>query len=218
MKFNYAFFLVEADPALALVKQHIADRQRVRGSVADLAKELGVSTGTTDRDSYHMVSVNFPGERHPDFTKPDRKGRSWPKKGTAWARRFAEQPRATPSSDLIRKAFDPVDSLRWTQGDSQGWHCIGNPFAPSTFLYTGPDGPYVMLVPDLPLAIKELEAEGKKVEIPDNVLAHPQGPAGHPAWNMIFPGCRRIDPEEWDILVAQEKLARRRSGDEVTDD
>lgn len=192
-------FMIESGRALELVKQHIAEKTRVREEVFALAKEIGVERICTSRVNGVLRGVEFNGEVYPQFTKP-KKGISYPKKGTEWAKRFAAQKGYKDPSTVISEAFEiPLGIHYGKAGAGTGWRMIGNPLNECGFLYLGPDGPYAMWVPNVHAEVAKDEANGYAVAEPAK------------SFNLEFEGCRRIEDEEWDILVAQHKLDEKKA-------
>ena len=196
-----AIFMIEGGKALELVKQHIAEKQRVARERGDLAGELGVEDIYVSNMDGVLLGVRFKGDAvHPDFKKPDRKGISFPKARTAWKERFDAQRGFPRPSIVIAEAFDIPLSIGYTGKEGgHGWRSIGNPFNECGFLYLGVDGPYAMWVPDVPGEVAEGETRGVIVEEPAK------------SFRLEFEGCKRIEKEEWDILVAELKLAQKRA-------
>jgi hypothetical protein len=192
--FPRALFLIENGKALELVQSHMAEKERVAREVRELLKPLNVAEYWSSRDDGTAMTVRFAAAGHPDFTKPDRRG-SRPKKGTEWAKRFAEQRGYQNSSTLIATAFNvPLSISYGRDGLSSGWRAIGYPFNECGFMWIKSENVYVMYVPDVAAEVRESEAHGF-------VVAEPAK-----SFSMQFEGCRRILPEEWDARVAQYKL------------
>lgn len=193
-------FMIEGGEALEMVKHYIAEKKRVRAANMVIAQELGVEDIFVDRVNGTISAVRFPGQRHPDFTKETRQG-SWPKKGTDWHRRFAEQVGYENQSALISETFAVPLSISYKSaaGESHGWRCIGGMLNECGFLWLGEDGPYAMWIPDVEAEVASDLAKSHSVAEPALSFA------------PVFDGCRRIEQEEWDILVAQLKLARKRA-------
>lgn len=191
-------FMIESGKALEMVKQHISERQRVWKEVRLLAKELGVERIQTDRTNGVLRAVNFTSDIHPDFTKP--KGRdlsSYPKKGTAWAKRLAAQKGYRDPSEWISTEFTIPLNISYQFKGGHGSSCIGNFLNECGFLYLGEDGPYAMWVPDVPAYVAQYTSNGSTVDEPAA------------SFKLKFDGCRRIEDEEWEILVLQNKLAEK---------
>lgn len=197
--FEKAIFMIEGGKALDLVKAFIAERIRVSAEVRALAKELGVEHIYTSRATGVLTGVQFKDKVHPDFKKPDRKGISFPKKGSEWEKRLREQVGHQDQSAIIANAFNVPLSISYSDDAGSGVRCLGVPFTECGFLYLGADGPYAMWVPDVPAEVAHSESRGYTV--------------GEPAksFKLEFEGCRRIEREEWEILVAQQKLDEKRA-------
>jgi hypothetical protein len=190
--------MIEGGPALELVQHHIAERKRVGAEARRLLKDLGVDEFWSNRSDGTVSAVRFSGTPHPDFTKGDKNG-SRPKKGTEWAVRFAAQNGYANPSNMIAAALDIPLSISYSRGGPKGWTAIGYPLAECGFLWISPEGPYAMWIPDVEAAVEASRARGFEVGEKEA------------AFRAEFEGCRRIEREEWDILVAQRKLAEKRA-------
>lgn len=202
-----AMFMIEGGPLLGLVKHHIQERKRVMGEVRELANELGVTEAYRDRWSGVISGVVFPrGQVHPEFTKPTSKGRiSFPRKRTYWHKRLAAQVGHEWAIKVISDALNLPGSISYTTPGGSGVCGFSSILNECGFLYMTEDGPYAMWVPDVPaeVAAKEAEGVGYAVEEPAK------------SFKMDFEGCRRIDKEEWEILVLQQQFAEKRAAREV---
>lgn len=195
-------YLIESGEPLRLVKHHIAEVQRVHKEVCALLAELGTDRASTDPFTGVLTCVVFPGAVPDGWTKPGRKyGTSHPKKGTAWHKRFQEQVGHPVVSTSIREAFGVPTHISYTTDTGNGFTRIGNSFFPCGFAYPSAEGPFALYVPDVVGHLKEAQAEGKTVTNEDAL-----------AWTGKIPGARRIEPEEWDILVATHKLKEKNRG------
>lgn len=201
MNAEKAIYIIESGTALRLVKEHIAHRVRIRQEGVALLKELGLENNLvwTDRKTgvINCISVKR-GQQPEGFTVPDSKGRSWPKKGSEWAKRFAAQKGYPQQSVEISAAFNVPLSLEYKSKDGgTGWCCIGFPLSECGYLFMCNEGPYALWIPDIPKIIEDREANG------DTVTCEAK------KFNMHLEGCRRIEPEEWDIMVKQHELAEK---------
>ena len=193
-------FMVESGRALDLVKQHIAERRRVSGDVRAMADELGTQSVFTDRSSGVLTGIDFGRVApHVDFKKPNKYGASYPKKGSDWARRFKEQLCYANPAEVIAREFDVPMTIHYKTDGGEGWRHIGGMMAECGWLYLSADGPYAMWVPDVEAEVAEDVARGNTVS--------------EPAASFVpkFDGCRRVEHEEWDILVAQHALAKKQA-------
>lgn len=192
-------FMIEGGKALGLIKRHIAEVQRVGAEVRALARELGVDSIFTSRETGVLRSVQFKGKVHPEFKKETKHG-SFPKKGSEWAKRLAAQEGYEPASGLIADELGVPLVISYSKtSDNYGSRVIGFPFRECGFLYLSEDGPYAMWMPDVPAEVAHSEAEGYTVAEPAK------------SFRLEFDGCRRIEREEWEILVAQDSLAKKRA-------
>lgn len=196
-----AIFMIESGRPLEMIKQHIAERQRVRKDVYGLARELGVTEIQTDRTNGVLRAVRFPGAIHPEFTKP--KGRdssSYPKKGTEWGKRLAAQVGYRDSAEWISSEFGiPLNVSYKTDDGDWGSTCIGSMLNECGFLFLSEEGPFAMWTPDVPAYVAEYSGNGRTADEPAA------------SFQLEFGGCRRIEPEEWELLVLQDKLAKKQA-------
>lgn len=200
MKTKNVIFMIEGGKALELIKTRIAERRRVTAQNKAIADELGIEEARTDRLTGVLSSVVFKGAIPTGWTKPDSRRCSRPKKGTEWHQRFREQRGYEDQSTVIAEAFGIPLSIEFKSESSHGWRHIGNPLSECGLLYLAPEGPYAMWVPDVPAEVAAIEAEGHAVEEPAK------------SFKLEFDGCRRIEHEEWEILVLQHKLAAKKDG------
>ncbi|SAL01611.1 hypothetical protein AWB80_08165 [Caballeronia pedi] len=197
------FFMIEGGKALDLVKHHIAEIKRVGEQSRQLARELDVKEVSTSKSNGVVVAVHFAGERHPDFKKPDKWG-SRPKKGTDWASRFATQKGYEDASTLIQRSLNVPCQISYSFPEKgSGMQHIGFPFQECGFLFLGEEGPYAMWIPDVAHDVREKEEKGWIVDEPAK------------SFKAEFEGCRRIELEEWQIIVAQHKLAKKQDQKEA---
>jgi hypothetical protein len=198
VEFKQLMFMIEGGRALELVKHHIAERYRVAKEVRALALDLGVDNVWTSHEDGTVRRVQFNDIPHPEFTKADKNG-SRPKKGTAWAARFAAQKGYENPSNVIAEAFDIPLGIKYGRENGKGWTLIGYPLRECGFLWLSDDGPYAMWIPDVPAEVAAKEKDGYTVDQTAK------------SFKPEFDGCRLIEPEEWEILVAQHNLATKRA-------
>lgn len=194
-------FLIEGGEPLTLVKRHISEVKRVREEVTALSKEIGVARGSTDRFNGTLLGVVFEGAVPDGWTKPDRKhGLSFPKKGSSWSARFQEHQRRGFKSpvDVISSSFGVPCSISYRTPSGHGSTFIGNMLAECGWLYLSESGPFAMWIPDVEAEVKNHTDQGHVVEEPAA------------SFKPLIPGARRIVKEEWDLLVAQHQLDKKR--------
>jgi len=192
-----AIFIIEGGRALEMVKEHIADRSRVRRVVLTLIKELGVEEASINRFNGVLCGVVFKGEVHPEFCRPrGRHGVSSPRKGTSWNKQFKGQHGYKEVAGWIAGEFSIPTVISYRGKDSDGSRLTGSEIDVCGFLFLGEDGPYAMWTPNVPAEVAAAEAEGCEVE----------GPAK--SFKLEFNGCRRIKKENWQILAQRHQLTR----------
>lgn len=203
MKIYNAYYLIESAPLVAVVKSYIADLKRVRAENAEICSELGdVKTGWTDRNSGAVYAVKFEGKHHSDFTKPGKDGFSRPKKGTEWAKRFAEHKGITRTDmNVISDQFNVPFNLQYTTKDGYGSTAIGYFQKPAGFIFPSEDGPFGLYIPDVAHYVARHEADGLVVD------------ADVKCFDMNLKGCRRILSEEWDLICARVKLEQQQKAE-----
>lgn len=194
-----AFFLIEDGKALTLVKEHISEFMRVREQSNAIAKELGITQAYFAKDSGVLSGVVFEGDVHPDFTKPKRgTSVSYPKRGTAWAEKFKAQIGYANQVSTISKAFGIPCSLGYKSDHGTGWCAIGSPLTECGFMFLSVDGPYGLWAPDVEKCVQDRITQGYSVEEPAA------------SFKFNIDGARRIDREEWDLLVAQHRVNQKK--------
>lgn len=189
------FFMIEDGRALELIKKHIADRLSSIERAKALAVELGAEDVSTSKADGKVIAVRFKGAPHPDFKKPDKWG-ARPRKGTEWAKRFAEQQGYEAESYLIQEALGVPCQISYTCQGGSGFRHIGYPFSECGFLFLSKDGPYAMWIPDVEAEVQADLAKGHTVSEPAL------------SFKPEFDGCRRIKIEEWEYLVAKHNLEK----------
>ncbi|MFT0533970.1 hypothetical protein ACMHYJ_14245 [Castellaniella hirudinis] len=191
-------YMIESGKALDLVRHHIAEVKRVRQQNHDLAEELGADRYRVRIGDGVITTVEFKERIHPEFTKPGKYG-SRPKKGTEWAKRFAAQEGHASESSVISEAFNVPLRISYQGEDCHGSSCIGSPLQECGFLFLSVDGPYALWIPDVRAEVEQRERQGYTVSEPAK------------SFDMQLEGCRRIEREEWQILVAQHELEKKRA-------
>lgn len=190
-------FLVSKDSPLFPIMQSAAKEiMKVRDKSFDLAEELGAIKMTTDRRTHVLSGVVFPDVRTipSDFTKPARRTHlSYPKKGTAWAKRFAEQTPAPDIQNLIEAnlEFPRFLSFKTPEGVKGETVLMTRTGSRCDAEWLSPKGPFCILLPDLHATAKDLKARGDKVARKDLAYAYD------------FPGMKPITENEWTLIGAE---------------
>lgn len=194
-------FMIEGGKALELVRRYIASRIECRDAKHALVRELGCERFMDSRLDGRLFGVHFPNgvEVHADFKRPDRQGYRSPRKGSAWEKRFADLPTHPDSSKLVSDELGVPTCIGYKTVTGSGFTRIGNPLHECGFLYLGENGPYAMWIPDVQAEVANIESCEKAT-------------VDEPCRSFVpeFEGCRRIEEEEWEIMVANHKLGEKR--------
>lgn len=198
MSRNEAIFLIESGPLLEAAKQYVADFSAAQDKIIKFCKDIGARRFVASRIDQRLLGVVFEGEPLEGFKRADRRGVSYPKAKSDWADRMKE---ACPGIGLT--AFQRIQAIwpvpTWANYESEsssGGSCIGDPFMPMYFMFPHEDGPFAVLVPDVPAYLADRKAQGERVtNIPED-------------YKLEFPGLKRLSDDEWDLICLQDKISR----------
>ena len=198
--FEQLYFVIESPgKAMDLIKEFIAERLQVIERSHVLVKEIGGEKAqyTRDGESGKVTGIVFDGAPPADWTKPNKRGISFPKKKSPWLKRLNEQVGHRTANELIKNTFGIPTFMKCTKPDgSKSWKEIGHWFHPCSFAYSSGEPPlYLMVIPNHAFYIAQAEAEGWTV--PDDVKA----------FRPEFDGCRQITSTDWDIMVMMQHKA-----------
>jgi len=189
------YFLIKGGQTLELVKSHIAARQEQHERNAAFVADIGA-------DQWYesildgTVSGVILKERRTDFTKPDRKGISHPKKGTEWFKRWENQTGWDRRGYELAKTFGVPTNINYKKEGSEGWGHISHGLTSGVgFLYLSADGPYCLYVPDVAERVQYYRDQGYTVDL---------------TWPTEFDGAHPILKEEWELIVAQHAVDEAR--------
>lgn len=201
-------FRIDGGKALDLVKNHLAERERVNSANLAICKELGVTNAYLDSLTGVVIGVVFSSGVVPDGWKsPDTRGVSFPKRNSEWDKRLKTQKGYKEQSVEIAEAFNIPTSLGYSTpgGEGSGWRCFGVPLQECGYLWISHDGPYAMWIPDVAAEVKKSENQGFVVQEPAK------------SFKPEIDGCRIILEEEWELLAAQHNLNQKRPPLAATD-
>lgn len=194
-----AYFLIESGHALKLFRKHIRMRIATEKRVAAMCREIpGADRVISDLTNGRPKGLTFVrGTVYGDWTKADKKGYCYPKKGTDWAKRFAAENGYQPAEDMISVAFDiPLNMSYSKAGEFTGSCMLGYPLRACGFLWLSKNGPFAMYAPDVPAAVAHRQSQGETVNEPAA------------SFEFKIDGARRILKEEWEMIVAQHNFER----------
>lgn len=198
---RHLFFMAEGGKTLELAQKHVADRQETLKRNAALLEPLGVTKYVQSTVDGTVVGVEFPGKPHADFKRPNKRGASFPKAKTEWAARLANQTGYDRRGFDLAEALGVPTSISYTfDGGSGGGAIEGYGFYSGVgFLFLSADGPFCLYVPNVAAKVSEYEERGYTVGEPCK------------SFKPEFDGARPILEEEWEMLVAQHKLAKAKA-------
>lgn len=203
-----AIFLIEGGPALELIQAHIAEKNELAAKIKELADEFGTTRVATNKIDGSLFGLHMdPSKpRHKDLTSPDANGISRPRKNTETAKRFKEIGGYTnPSSTIANGLGIPTQVARFKKGKYQGTQAIGNSVSPCGFMFITSGGPFAMWTPDVEAEIAAIEANEKGVVVNGTAKA----------FKMDIEGCRRLEHEEWQIIVLTHSLMRKQAAGQL---
>lgn len=190
------YFAVEGGATLELARKYVAERAAVEKNNRSLAKELGADQYVVSILDGVLSGVVFGGRSHADFKKPDRRGVSFPKKGSDWEKKLAETRGYDRRGFKLAKALGVPIDIEYIGKGVHGSGMISGGFGSGVgFLYLSEDGPFALYIPDIAQRVAHYEAQGYTVkgECKD--------------FKPEFAGARPIMKEEWELVIAQHDLA-----------
>lgn len=203
-----AIFLIEGGKALELIKTHIAEKVELAAKIKAIADEFGTTNVATSKHDGSLIGLRLNANQPTpkDFLVPDEHGISRPRKKSATAKRFAEIGGYTKPADMIAEAFGIPTQISYKKdGEYNGSRSIGSPFFPCGFLYLSPEGPFAMWTPDVELEVQLTQAREDGVEVAEPARS----------FRLDIEGCRRLEPEEWQIIALTHTLMRKQSAGQL---
>jgi len=181
-----AIFMIEGGVALDLIQDHIAEKQVIADKIRELADEFCTTRVATSKFDGSLIGLHLdPSKPRPkDFTAPDVNGVSRPR-----------------SKSIAATLGIPTQLSYSKKGKFHGSRLIGHPAAPCGFLYISSNGPFAMWTPDVEMEVAAAESSEKGVVV--------SGPAK--SFRMDIDGCRRLEIEEWEIIVRTHALIRKQA-------
>jgi hypothetical protein len=199
-----AIFMIEGGVALDLIQDHIAEKQVIADKIRELADEFCTTRVATSKFDGSLIGLHLdPSKPRPkDFTAPDVNGVSRPRSKSETAKRLrAIGGYKNPSESIAATLGIPTQLSYSKKGKFHGSRLIGHPAAPCGFLYISSNGPFAMWTPDVEMEVAAAESSEKGVVV--------SGPAK--SFRMDIDGCRRLEIEEWEIIVRTHALIRKQA-------
>lgn len=203
MKIHNLYFLVESGKAREIAEKHIQQLIDVRNSNIEYLNQFpNCIRLVEDNFNKQLCGLVFEGEIPKGFRKPNRRGISFPKKGSKWEKEMKALPKCDRVSEIIRKAFNIPISMDYesSNGTTVGGMMIGHPFLPcGVFFNDALSGDMAIYIPDVQKYVAKEKATGAKVKEPAN------------SYIPIIDGARQITEDEWELLCLQRKVANQKS-------
>lgn len=202
---NYLYFAVDGGKALELAKKHVAEHAATIERNVETVKPLNVDRYVVSVLDGTVCGVEFNGALHKDFKKPDRRGVSYPKKGTEWAEKFAAVKGYDKRGFELAKELGFPTTLYYKSDDCNGMTGTTSGINSGVgLLWISEDGPFALYVADISERVAYYESQGYTV---DDACKH---------FKPKFDGARPILKEEWDLVVAQHELEEAKRKAEKT--
>ncbi|MDX0897461.1 hypothetical protein GOD90_10705 [Sinorhizobium medicae] len=192
---NHLYFAVEGGRTLELARTYVAERSSVEKRNRETAVELGAERYVVSILDGTLSGVEFDGNAHPDFKKPDRRGVSFPKKGSEWAAKLAAAKGYDRRGYRLAEALGVPTTIDYTTESGYGSSVISRSFNSGVgLLYLSEIGPFALYIPDIAEVVARYEAEGRSV----------CGECKN--FKPSFDGARPILKEEWELVIAQYEV------------
>lgn len=203
MNSDQLFFMIEKPGvALDLVKASIAERIAVKNEILEFIKKIGAETCCIYHDGT-VGGFKFKGTPPAGWKAKNSKGDSYPRKDSGIQKEINALPRYTITSYYIAEKLGIPLQIIWNDKDGKlcGFQCIGYPFNECGFAYPCEDGPYLLWLPDVAESVNKAASDGiHSGEIDQSLID----------FLAEFPGCRQIDREEWEFIVAKHNMEKKR--------
>lgn len=191
------YFAVVGGKTLELALAHVGERIEVIKKNNELARELGAQKYVVDISKGTLSGAMFDGTINGDFKKPNKRGVSYPKKGSDWEKRLSDLDGYDARGYELARALGVPTTISYKNETSHGSAVISSGFSSGVgLLYLSEDGPFALYIPDIAPIVAEYEAQGYSV--------------GDDCRNFKpeFDGAIPILKEEWELNVARHKLVQ----------
>ncbi|MBY3434849.1 hypothetical protein [Rhizobium laguerreae] len=198
------YFAVDGGATLELAHKYVADRSAVEKSNRELAKEFGAEQYVVSLMDGVLCGAVFADKPHPEFKKPNRRGVSFPKRGSACESRLASIEGYDHRGYGLAETLGVPTVIDYTTEDGWGSSVISRGVSSGVgFLYMSEDGPFALYIPDVAQVVAEYEGRGYAVS---DVCKN---------FKPEFDGARPILKEEWELVVAQHEFAEAKRAAEM---
>lgn len=177
MKSPYNYYLIHSGPLLEIAQAYQAEYLEAHQALIKLLKKWGNIRAFKEHEG-RVLRVRFEGEPPEGFTKPDRQGFCYPKKGSHWHQAYQAQKGCPEPIVLIKQALLWDNHLTYTQGSLTGSASL-NPIDPCGIVWNEFQA-FGLYISDVKSAVQALTEQGFTV----------QEPAA--SSTMRFKGCKKI--------------------------
>lgn len=189
------YFSVEGGRTLELARAYVAEHAAVEERNRAMAREIGAERYVVSIMDGVLSGVEFSGNQHPDFKRPNRRGICFPKKKSEWEARLLSQVGYDRRGYRLAKSLGVPTSIDYTTDGGRGSSSISRGFGSGVgFLYLTEDGPFALYMPDISEVVARHESDGHTVS------------AECKNFKPEFEGARPILKEEWELMVAQHEF------------
>lgn len=209
MKTDTLYFLVESGKAREVTEKYIKQYICVMDANHEYIRQFpDVTQYSHNNCSGRINGVIFPNEIPKGFLKADKRGVSYPRSNSKWAKEIAELPKCQDANLLIAHEFSIPLDIKWKNNQGgYGSGSIGNIlYACGVMFNDGLDGDIAIWIPDVPKYVERYKnssfyAAGGIVEVEE------------PANSFVpnIEGARQISKKEWELLCLQREVAKEKS-------
>lgn len=195
------YYLIKSGEVKKRAEEHRKTYIRLMDELWKVVESFGCTEARIDRRMMLIEGLRFKGDVPLGWTKPKRRGVSYPKRGTLGA---STKKFFTPSGSYCVETHPELQSFeKWLgcpfhcawkskDGKSSGSYHLGRLFSDGVVFWYDPQGPMMLELPDVARAKKDAEEQGRIVE--NKVL------------DWVPPkGLKEILKEEWDLMAAKHK-------------
>jgi hypothetical protein len=201
VKSHSVYYLIEGDPFLSIAKEFCKLHLEAHGRICEYVHSINGEFWRLSL-SGRISGIKFKdGYSHVDFKKPDKYGACYPKRKSEHYAKFQDSNLKMPNATefVLSKVYIPIN-LDYQYGEVTGGRSVGHPFTPIGLYWFSlkNDAPILLEIPNV-----EYTRESMKIENPD-ISFKKDG-----EWKMNETGLKKILIEEWDLMVARDKVKHK---------
>lgn len=178
MKCPYAYYLIHSGPLLEIAKAYQKEYFVANETLLALLKKCGNIESFMVNECC-VTKVRFKGAPLAGFSKPDRNGFCYPKKGSQWYQAYQEQKGCPEPVALIQDTLKWPDAVSYSGKGVEGGALL-NPLKPCGIVWNEFQE-FGLYLSDVRVVVADLERQGFEVQEPARSAT------------MRFKGCRKIN-------------------------